>query len=833
MERMLLSGVWKLRGTDGKGAAIDIPVRVPGYVHRALEEKGLIPQMYWRDNAEKCQWPETKKWIFERTFIVPEECDLSRARLRFEGVDTFADILLNGQKIYTTGNAFLSFEVQAGSAIRHGENHLAVVFHPFLEMVKGKKEYPVAFGAWERAHIRRSQCTFYWDWVNRFVSAGICRDVYLEMPCEAEFDKVFAETVSICDTSAMLHVRIDTKNAKNTGCSFSVEIEDPQGNQVWEEHGRVFLHSMRLMAGVRKPQLWWPAGYGKQPLYKVTYRLFDRNGIEIDSRVQRIGIRTVAIETLRDLPGSEEEARSAEIRKISGVPQDIPLHPGESFALLVNGVRIFGKGGNWVPPSPFSDGTDDYRRLISMAAKAHLNLLRVWGGGVYEPDEFYELCDEMGVMLTHDFMLSCGTYPSDDEEFKDTLRREVYAQVARLRHHACIAFWSGNNENCDGYDWDDPNTRDINLVDEVFQPVIDQLDARRVFRPGNPYGGWHNDDPAVGECHNGWWWMEGAMNIEPDQFLVTSRFSAENPYAGYPMKSTLKKFLSEEDLACVEESPVAEYHIKNNPYFTEVLNWPSVHGRLIVNSEILLGKAEALSDRLYRYAYIEYEWARLVVEGVRKNKWYSSAIQFWMFNDCWPALSYSAVDFFGKPKGGWFAMKRACAPVAGTVHEIGGQLVLTCLNDSLKERRLTARVVKAQADTGKTEVILEKEFVSKANENVDIARLPLPEEKNALVFLDILEDGQRVDRARWHRRWLRDVEFMPAEVVYWVNWAEKTVSLHCTQGVAIGAAVDGEMIPEDGFIDLLPGETATIRFEELEGFDGVEVMLYQGAVIAE
>lgn len=809
--KKILSGKWMLYGTDEQGNKLQIPISVPGYVHPALEGAGILPPLYWRDNAKLCQWPEKHEWVFEAHFTVEEAFDISRARIEFGGVDTFADIFLNGRHIYTTRNAFLPFSADACKAIRYGDNILRVEIHPYHKLIEGKKEYThMAFDNCERAHIRRIQCTFFWDWVERFVSAGICGDVVLNFAPDAEITQVKAETVSIADTSAVISLRMDTKRALGNGCTFAVKIYDPDRNEIWEEHGRVFLSSLRLYASIPSPRLWWPVGYGEHPLYKVSFLLYSADGTLLDSTDRRIGIRTVAIEMLRDAPNSTEAAKTQKMRELCGYAD--AEHDGEGFVLLVNGMRIFCKGGNWVPPTPFPDGTADYETLVGLAAKANLNLLRVWGGGVYEHELFYDLCDELGIMVTQDFMLSCGWYPSDDPEFVETLRQEVYANVLRLRHHPCIVFYSGNNENLDGFDWDDPAMPDINLVDQVFLPVLDELDPMRVFRPSNPYGGHHNSDSTVGESHLSWWWMGGKRSITPEKFHATPRFCAESPYASYPSLNSMSKFLAVEDMTDPRHDPIVEYHIKNNEFFTREMNWPSIHERLCINSDILLGVGESVKEQLYRYIYIGYEWGRLVLEATRRNKWYSSAIQFWMYNDCWPALGYSTVDFYGRPKAGWYATLHCCKPIAPSIHHEKDALVLTCLNDGRNSATLTAKLIFADPANGTVTEIKSYAITSPANENIIIDRILPPDNKNTVVFLELWENGVRLGRSRWYYRWIHELELSRADVSYSVDDSNNTVTAVCHSGIAFGVAFDGALTAEDSFIDLLPNESVTVSF---------------------
>ena len=822
-----LSGNWLLTGKDLSGKPIRIPIQVPGHVHPALEAAKLIPPPFWRDNAKECQWPEKVEWTFSRDFEVPADAALSRAELHFGGIDTYADIYLNGKHLGASRNMFVPLRLKTAGALKTGRNELKAVIHPYAEMLKGKRmDYPAAFTS-DRVHVRRVQCTFWWDWVERFISPGLWKEVKLVFPEEATIENVLVRTQDIAPTSASLRLELATIGAREANCRFAVEIQDPDGQPVWRTEGRVCSERIALQADLADARLWWPNGYGDQPLYQVTFTLLSAEGAELDRRVVATGIRTVRLECLRDRPGSPEEARTIEMRKLRK-EEDTP-YPGESFILLVNGVRIFCKGANWVPPSPFPGNlpAEHYEHLVRLAAEGGMNLLRVWGGGEYEPEAFYDSCDRFGVLVFQDFLLSCGDYPEGDLEFVENLREEVRANVLALRNHCCLALWNGNNENCDGFEWDDPKMTDRALLDEVFLPVLAELDPARPFRPGSPWGGHRNADATIGDCHDSWWWT-GAEKITPNRFSHVPRFSSESPESGYPLPTVLRKFLAEEDLAHPDnpDGPL-EYHIKNNHYFTD-MGWPTVHGRLVRNTQVILGEGDTLEQRLFHRAYLQYEWVRLVVEGNRRAKWYNAGVLFWMYNDCWPALGYALVDFYGNPKAGWHACRRAYAPVAATIVEHDGKLVFTILNDSLRTPKVTARILEADTLTGEVKTRQELTISLPANANLDLLELPLPKENadHTLCFLEVAEDGKRIDRARWCASWLSQLRLAPARL----EWFRKgdTLTVRCLEGVALGVAFDGEFVPEDNFFDLLPGEERTIRLHPPFGASaiGTEVTPY-------
>ena len=279
--KMSLNGEWMLTGKKPDGTEIRVSAKVPGYVHPALEQAGILPPLYWRTNAEQCQWPEEMEWAFSRSFVLEEDQDLSNAWLRFGGIDTYADVYLNNELIYHSSNMFIPFEVKAAQWLKYGENTIRVVIHPYKPQIEGKSlDYSAAFNT-ERVHVRRIQCTFFWDWVNRFVSAGIWRDVELVFTEKAQIREVYVQTADICETSASIRLRIAAEDALAQNCRFQVLILDPEGCEVWKTQGRVYWNTLRLQADIRDPKLWWPNGYGEHPLYTIKVRLLDEDGQEL------------------------------------------------------------------------------------------------------------------------------------------------------------------------------------------------------------------------------------------------------------------------------------------------------------------------------------------------------------------------------------------------------------------------------------------------------------------------------------------------------------------------------------------------------------------------
>lgn len=823
---LLLNGQWQLNGKNERGEDVCISACVPGYVHPALEAAGIIEPIYWRKNAEKCQWVENIEWTYSRNVCIPSHVDLSRAELRIGGIDTYADIFVNGTCVYTSQNMYVPVIAPVNKVIKHGDNEVKIVIHPYRPFVENKPKGTDSAFSDDRIHVRRIQCTFFWDWVNRFVSSGIIGNVELAFPSYATIKDVFAKTHDFCATSAAIDLRIALDGALEHDCRFKATITDPDGVDVWTLCGRVYTDTLYLQADVPEPQLWWPAGYGEQPLYTLCVTLLGENGDELDVRSKRIGIRTARFERLQDKAGSDEEKRTKQVRIARRDEQNTNI--GESYILLINGQRIFSKGGNWVPASPFvADITEErYYNLVRLVRDGSMNTLRVWGGGIYESDDFYDACDELGVMVMQDFILSCGTYPDTDPEFNENFSREVEAVIMRLRSRTSLVAWLGNNENGDNYAWDDKNTRNIRLSEGICRSLLVKLDPERTFRTNCPYGGSPNTDFTVGDNHVSWWWT-GAEKITTKKFDVVGRYASESPLEGYSFPTVLRKFLTDDDIFDFS-SPVLDYHIKNNYYFTD-MGLISVHDRLKRNSELMIGTHHDKLRQLYRWSYIQYEWARFTLEGIRRAKWYSAGVLYWMYNDCWPALGYAVVDFYERPKAGWYATKYSGASVAATIGQNDAGLEFIVLNDSFESGEATYKVSVWTKDGGVCRICEGKTaFASNSNTTAcrkTFAELGIEGVNDAIVFFDVCNGG-KTSRARWYPDWLAKIDLADCELDFVLDREARSITVTCKTGIAIGVAFDGELIMDDNFFDLLEGESRTVSYTELDGLDTVTAFAY-------
>jgi beta-mannosidase len=360
-----------------------------------------------------------------------------------------------------------------------------------------------------------------------------------------------------------------------------------------------------------------------------------------------------------------------------------------------------------------------------------------------------------------------------------------------------------------------------------YRPILNELDPNRPFRPCCSWGGKENTDPTIGDDHLTWW-FRGAENIDTTWFDKVGRFASESALEGYPLPTSLRKFLAEEDILD-DNSDVTDYHIKNNMYF-EPAGLLSVHDRLKKTAEVIIGRSSNRYEDIYRLSYVQYEWARMVLEGARRSNWYCAGILYWMYNDCWPALGYAVVDYYGVPKAGWYATKNSAAPIAATIRPDGDDLRFIVLNNSFEGGELEYKV-KLSCNDRYTYEVMNGRVNIKVNEITEILKAPKREfiencGENAIIFLELYRDGKMISRARWYPGWLTDLKFSKAQLEVTVNREQNTVSVTCVKGTALGVAFDADAVFEDNYIDLLEGETAVIPYTALDGFDKIDVYGY-------
>ncbi len=623
VQELDLSGEWRLSGEDGKGGAVECPATVPGDVHGALLKARLIPDPFWGCNETNVLWASRRDWTLSRTFDVPPEMLAAPSViLRLSDVDTFATIRINGQAVGETRNRFRRWDFDVKRLLRPGRNTISGEFRSAWkvadeEAAKSPKRYPCyPNGAVENIScIRKPQCHGGWDWGITQMTTGFCGEMRLVATDDFRIDYIYSS---------------QSFNHDFSRCDLAVFAE------ITEASGAKAVVTNRF--AIENPRLWWPNGMGEQNFHEV---VLDVRGRKVP---KRIGLRRI------------------EMVNEAGVDQE-----GEGEALScyfrVNGRPVFAKGANWIPCDAFEAGqtSERYRDLLSSAKAANMNMIRLWGGGQYEKDVFYDLCDELGLMVWHDFMFSCANYP--DGPFLDNVREEAVHQLKRLRDHASIALWCGDNECRATWRGSWPCVKaDTNHYHRVYMERIGLLralvarhDPARTFWPGSPCNGPDDDMagdlvPSRGDIHYWGVWHGG----QPFRSFgeVTPRFCSEFGFQSYPSRETCLSFCGPEDLSL--DSPVFDHHQKNK------------------------GGNERIRDTMRRYfreprdfdgvlylSQVQQALAiKTAVELWRSRRPTCMGALYWQLNDNWPVSSWSSIEHGGKWKHLHYHAKRFFANVA-------------------------------------------------------------------------------------------------------------------------------------------------------------------------
>jgi beta-mannosidase len=654
---------WMLSGGP---VSTPIPATVPGVVHTDLLAVGIIPHPWKGTHEEDVQWVDTVTWVYEKQFEW-ENGRYPHVDLVMEGLDTYADVYLNDSLILQADNMFRTWRVEVLPHLRQGTNHLKLVFRPVVPTALPLRDaLPYRLPASSESvevkvspFVRKAPYHFGWDWGPRLLTSGIWKDIYLDMAGSIRLLPTRVETVSISAEEALIRLHLAWEGTSASPLEvevFGTRHALSSGNSLVVEHR------------IAQPRLWWPNGWGEAHLYGEKL-ILKESGRSIDSQELKFGLRTVELVQEQDSIGT-------------------------SFYFRINGLPLFAKGANYIPPSHFLPSVNDgyYENLIHKIKGAHFNMLRVWGGGIYERDRFYDLCDEAGILIWQDFMFANTTYPGDSL-FLENVRAEITDQVVRLRNHPSIVHWNGNNEIAVawknwgwqkefGYSPKD-SARQWNDYLHLFHRLIPQqleaLDTGRPYTPTSPLSNWGKpEDFRHGSMHY-WGVWHGRESFEAYRSHV-GRFMAEYGFQSFPDTATLAYFAPRHQWHL--DSAVMRHHQKSyigNDMMVQMVEKyfgvPTHVGDLVYLSQ----KAQALAMQT---AIEAHRWERASCGGTL----------FWQLNDCWPGPSWSAIDVFGREKLFFKDLERLYTPVALLARQTDGMLELRMVNDTREHHTLAWRM---------------------------------------------------------------------------------------------------------------------------------------------
>lgn len=735
MKDITLHENWKMHRV---GEAQWIDGVVPGSVYGDLLKNGKMEDPFWKDNEDEALKLMDYDYEYETNFDCSKDLfDMDELLLRFEGLDTIADITLNGRKLGHVENMHRTWEYSVKELLKEKENTLHIYFYSPTKYIADAFAKAPTLGTEDAmngfVHIRKAHCMFGWDWGAHLPDAGIWRPVHL-----LGVDTAHIDTVEVLqhheNGKVTLEIRPDIHMAKGkedgkTELSFRVSMIDPHG----EEINLTIDNKSDIV--IDNPMLWWPRGYGEQNLYTVSVDLMDKSKKIIDNWTRKIGLRTMTMDRTKD-------------------------QWGERFATCVNGVNIFAMGADYIPEDHLLGRVtrETTKTLLEKAVFANFNSIRVWGGGYYPDDWFYDLCDEMGLVVWQDFMFACGVY-NLTPEFEENITAEFIDNLKRIRHHASLGLMCGNNEMeqfVKEGNWvsKESEVRDYIIMYERILPKIMKEYAPQVFYwPASPSSGGSFDDPRDenrGDVHYWDVWHGNKPFSEYRKFHF--RYLSEFGFQSFPSRKTVETFTDDErDMNIF--SYIMEKHQRNGSANGKIMNYMQQTYRYPTDFSTVIYASQLLQADAIRYG----------VEHFRRNRNDDRCMGavYWQFNDCWPVASWSSVDYCQRMKALHYYARRFFAPIMISCEEEGmmnsGQelvrlpfafpksIRLNVANESRKDEEITVRW---QLRNAAAEVLREEEskVLVKALSGVWLEKIDLPDVDiyKEYVSYQALKDGRIV-----------------------------------------------------------------------------------------
>jgi beta-mannosidase len=659
------------------------PATVPGVVHTDLIDNKIIEDPFFRLNERGVQWIDKEDWEYKTTMQVsPDVFTKENIELDFKGLDTYADVYLNDSCILRTDNMFREWKVNVKGLLKQGDNELRVQFRSPIKEDMPKFDalkYPLEAGNDQSENggifnkkvsvfARKAGYHYGWDWGPRLLTSGIWRPIYLLAWNDARIESVHYIQEHITAKQAKVKVRVEVMAGK--AGEATLQIKAAGVTSTWQKKAEVNKGCTIIETDlvINNPELWWTNGLGKPHLYPFTATVL-MNGKPVDSQTDNIGLRDIKVVRERDAAGT-------------------------TFYFKLNGIPVFAKGANYIPQDNFLPRvTDaDYERTIMDAVNANMNMLRIWGGGIYENKIFYDLCDKYGILVWQDFMFACSTYPMTPE-LMDNIRMEAIDNVKRLRNHPCMAIWCGNNENHTAwFNWGwmrkyeqlgvlDEMRKDYKDVFHAVLPeVVERYDPKAFYWPSSPYAGdpdtraesGQTDWNSNGDAH--YWGVWHAKDSIANYNIIRARFFSEYGFQSFPEYQSVLKYAPEErDQDIFSEVMMA--HQRGGSHANGLIEW------YLLNE---YRKPKDFPTFLYMGQLLQGDAIKTAIEAHRRDMPYCMGTLYWQHNDCWPVASWSSRDYYGRWKAQHYFAKKAFEPILVSPIAKDDKLDVYIVSDKLK-----------------------------------------------------------------------------------------------------------------------------------------------------
>jgi beta-mannosidase len=790
-----------------------MPAKVPGTVHTDLLANKIIEDPYYRVNEKQLQWIDKADWEYRNIFIAGDDvlaCE--KIELEFKGLDTYAKVYLNGELLLEADNMFRTWVIDVKEKVKHGENELTILFEsPTRKGLDALKKFGFQLAADNdqsengemgsdrvSPYVRKAPYHFGWDWGPRLVTSGIWRGIELRAWGEGRIENVQIITENLSKNQAGLITKIELDVQKTGKYSVNISLDSILNySGTWNlEFG---IKSLEIPIFIENPELWWPNGLGDQKLYTITVEILKNNEV-IDRQETTIGLRTARL-----------------------VQDPDPDGQGRSFYFEVNGRPVFAKGANYIPNDIFLNrvSPEKYEFIIKSAAEANMNMLRVWGGGIYEEDLFYDLCDQYGIMVWQDFMFACAMYPGDDA-FLENVRHEAIDNVKRLRNHPSVLLWCGNNEieaawgpydEKRGWGWKQRYTagqRDTiwkaydTLFHHILPAVVQQEDPVRPYWHSSPSAGMGqlaSYETTSGDMH--YWGVWHGLNPLSDFRKYKARFMSEYGFQSFPEFNSVKKYALPEDYNI--ESEVMAAHQRSGIGNLRIRQYMEADYKIPADFE----------QFLYVGQLLQAEAIKMAIESHRAEMPYCMGSLYWQINDCWPVASWSGIDYYGRWKALHYFVKEAFKPTIIICDEDADSIFLDVVSDSdeIGNLKLEIRLIDFKGNIlwqGVNELGNDKRKVT-------ISRLEIlknTDPASVVLVSELIQDDKSIDTDLLYFVKPKDLQLIDPlvkteikdqgeniEVVLTCNSLAKNVFLYAD-------GLEGQF--SDNYFDLLPGKSMTV-----------------------
>lgn len=803
-----LNGKWEYRVVSANSEWL--PASVPGCVHTDLMTNGVIEDPFFRVNEKNLQWIGEKDWEYKtQVDITKDLLQKENVNLVFKGLDTYASVYLNEKLILKADNMHREWTVDIKPFIKEGINELRIYFSSVYKVNMPKYlDAPFLLSAWDNndqcsiwlsLYSRKAGFHFGWDWGSRLLTAGVWRPVFIESWNDTRIKDIQIIQNEVGPKMAKLTAKYEIESDKETTAFLQIK----NGNKSWASKQvklNAGLNIVPIDFNVKNPKLWWTNGLGEAYLYDIECTL-ETQKVK-DTKTITTGIRSLNVITKKD-------------------------EHGKSMFVELNGVPVFMKGANYIPLHNFQNlvSKEKYEYYIKVAVESNMNMLRVWGGGIYEEDYFYELCDKNGILVWQDIMFACGMFPVD-EEFTNTVEQEVIDNVKRLRNHACIALWNGNNENEISWyhwGWKDRYTKEQQtsyeanmkkLFYDVIPNAISKADKTRYYHPTSPNTGYNDIPFSYGDVH--YWDTKGDASLETYNHQV-GRFMSEYGFQSYPELNSIKKFTHKNDRFKNSEVMFAHNRARHDQTRDPNFGNNAIERKMKQYYNI----PEEFESYVYTTQILHAKASKIAIESHRRHMPYCMGTLYWQLNDCWPAVSWSTTDYYGTWKAAQYMVREVNKTIAISVIEKDKELDVYVISDSLSnvktELQLMLKTLNGEVKKKWVEDVQIEANNSKVYFKKDVGELLGDiDKKNCVLEISLLHKNAVIDSELYYFVPEKELALQAPNIKKsYKNEGDKLTITLSTNTLARNVYLtypdkDGHF--SDNYFDLMPGVTKTILF---------------------